>query len=1541
MGIKQRKSGKGEIPPEPPKHGRGGGGVPDVEKPADELSEGELNAAVVLDDGGDTAALEAVVDASEKTAAEIRLDEIEPVGDVPDPKREQLMQELMLAGLRGLSPELQEELTHQMQEIPVGDREAVDRLILQIRKFAEKILADDAHAEASLVAGIEAEDERRLTATRIRVESGKVFEEQPTTPEEKFRYVADFVGWKLTSQEVAMTPEAEAKIEQIYSLVEGIQKNVELREQSRVFSGVFDKTVETIREVIDGTSHWTGRHSTRLTLLAHELATTMWPFSSEYLQGLVQAGYLHDVGKILLPKDILDKDGALTDAEFLAMTKHASGGYELLLVLDKYCPWITKGTFHHENPDGKGYGHGHKFDAGKKRGDREPWGLKGAEISPIARALQAADVVDALLDFRPYKNGWTMAKVVAMLEQQAGSEFDPLVVAYLVDLYESRKLTAESYFHMETKERDIHEKFAQDFEYSAERNQTSLAANKKHLRELLLPQQGRGRKIFDPQDLLRLMVESDRLNLGERLEELRRENQELETHTAKGRDLYVDALFLLLKSVDARYEACGGKAETIGGQDRTENIIRYALMLAQRELDHQGITDEAERVEFLRQVALAAMFCDLGITKMDAEIIGRQGVLGVTDYKEITTLPKKGRAVLDGFLTGDGREHFKGADIGALEANLWANGEDGYGVATQPDGKPSDIGRIVSIAYKYTALRSETAYRANGLTYSEAMEAMRQNVGTEFDAELWKRWEELGAIDMLRLFRQRPEVVGQVKQLLGGREPEIVHKDSTIRELFGAMGRVTGTTDVLERIQLCLAAAKLADACGQFDAVERIVEMVEAEIVRTQDEQALRKIGELYSYDLNDDRKLSLELLDKRLEDASKQEDEPIKRMMRVHNALAVVSTLIGDYAEKGMVLEPELITELQEKILPVYKQCAEQLLVTYEAKIQAEDYDAADAIWRMFEQKIIQDLGDPAFTARVEATRQMAEQKRKETELLRYIKEQISEDVDPWNGEHYIALAHKLIGELSEAGVEISDEVGQTLMEGFYRKHYPAMFEQAQIMAEAGSVKVAEELLAKAKRWAELSGGNLPEEWTTETMSTAYRQGVEKMRRYLISPDLGLEDATKISRWLSNLEAWSQKTGIELAEDTLAQLRSSALAVLRQNLPLEILQLREKEDMGIVDVKRFWVTFDEYIKRTGLAVEVIDDKVETAISSLGEVLWQKFVEQELSKEANSGDIHRTDLAVKNFRKFCVDTGRDGKVTVRWEITAEQEQVMAEFQKIARQRALENRLANIQGATKELSVASSATPEDRIDVELRDWHQIAAELTDMGLAVADDELDKSVYGVIEERVMGATYNDKPATVALGLRKLRGWVDEGMLAYLVGDVEYIRQTIEPKLDDWFGELAEAGDLKVFQALAEAVGGKGKVVGQWYGNEILPSNYQQLYDQCSEKYLQMIEIQAQIYAIKSWLGPLRALQQEMGHMVAGTDERVVEVNHKIDVLAEGICKIHADICQSMMAVGPLMERALKRQREDLGQILANLAVMNTKEAQHDAELLKVLL
>ena len=146
--------------------------------------------------------------------------------------------------------------------------------------------------------------------------------------------------------------------------------------------------------------------------------------TDEYIKDLVVAAPLHDIGKIHIPDAILNKPGKLTKEEFDIMKTHSIAGQELLNhareELGEYgylTMAVEMATYHHEWWDGSGY----------------PYGLSGNDIPLCARIMAVADVFDALISKRCYKDAMPLEKVYAIIREESGTHFEPEIVeAFLV-----------------------------------------------------------------------------------------------------------------------------------------------------------------------------------------------------------------------------------------------------------------------------------------------------------------------------------------------------------------------------------------------------------------------------------------------------------------------------------------------------------------------------------------------------------------------------------------------------------------------------------------------------------------------------------------------------------------------------------------------------------------------------------------------------------------------------------------------------------------------------------------------------------------------------------------------------------------------------------------------------------------------------------------------------------------------------------------------------------------------------------------------------
>ena len=161
-------------------------------------------------------------------------------------------------------------------------------------------------------------------------------------------------------------------------------------------------------------------------LMLHRLqrTTDQYPLTEEQMSIIATASALHDIGKIAIPGEIINKPGRLTDEEFAIMKTHAPIGADMLSSLTAYQdePLVRTGyeiaRWHHERWDGRGY----------------PDGLKGDEIPIGAQIVALADVYDALTSERVYKKAFSHEKAIEMiLDGQCGA-FNPLIMDCLRDL---------------------------------------------------------------------------------------------------------------------------------------------------------------------------------------------------------------------------------------------------------------------------------------------------------------------------------------------------------------------------------------------------------------------------------------------------------------------------------------------------------------------------------------------------------------------------------------------------------------------------------------------------------------------------------------------------------------------------------------------------------------------------------------------------------------------------------------------------------------------------------------------------------------------------------------------------------------------------------------------------------------------------------------------------------------------------------------------------------------------------------------------------
>ena len=186
---------------------------------------------------------------------------------------------------------------------------------------------------------------------------------------------------------------------------------------------LIDEIVDVFAKTVGVKDEYTNQHSNRVALYTKLIAQKAG-YTEEEAQTFYTIGKLHDVGKILVPEEILNKPGKLTDEEFVIMKKHASDGYDILKGV-KAVPDAALGAgYHHERLDGRGY----------------PEGRTAEEIPDVAQIIAVADTFDAMHSTRPYRQKMPMEKVIAEMQRVAGTQLNERYVQVMLDLIAEGKI---------------------------------------------------------------------------------------------------------------------------------------------------------------------------------------------------------------------------------------------------------------------------------------------------------------------------------------------------------------------------------------------------------------------------------------------------------------------------------------------------------------------------------------------------------------------------------------------------------------------------------------------------------------------------------------------------------------------------------------------------------------------------------------------------------------------------------------------------------------------------------------------------------------------------------------------------------------------------------------------------------------------------------------------------------------------------------------------------------------------------------------------
>jgi len=198
-----------------------------------------------------------------------------------------------------------------------------------------------------------------------------------------------------------------------------LQRNLEsmVDEKTKENENLFLHVVECLADAIDAKDNYTKGHSGRVASYAKEIARR-YGYDEKQQEKIFMMGLLHDVGKIGVPDEVINKPGRLTDEEFASIKKYPAIGYKILSNI-REMPELSAGAkYHHERYGGNGY----------------PNGISGEEIPEVARIIAVADAYDAMTSNRSYRGVLPQEKVRDEIEKGKGTQFDPKFADIMLEM---------------------------------------------------------------------------------------------------------------------------------------------------------------------------------------------------------------------------------------------------------------------------------------------------------------------------------------------------------------------------------------------------------------------------------------------------------------------------------------------------------------------------------------------------------------------------------------------------------------------------------------------------------------------------------------------------------------------------------------------------------------------------------------------------------------------------------------------------------------------------------------------------------------------------------------------------------------------------------------------------------------------------------------------------------------------------------------------------------------------------------------------------
>ncbi|MBE5888220.1 MAG: diguanylate cyclase [Lachnospiraceae bacterium] len=208
-----------------------------------------------------------------------------------------------------------------------------------------------------------------------------------------------------------------AMIERLKTVTSSLENALE--EKSKQVEAVAFHAVTTVANFIDSKEEYNQGHSTRVAKYAQAIAKELG-WSAQEARNIHYVALLHDIGKIGVPIDVLNKKTALTTAEQELIKKHTVIGAEILKDIKTVENASEGAMYHHEKYDGSGY----------------PYGLEGQDIPIVARIIAIADAIDAMTSDRKYRVNLSDEEACDEIRKYSGTQFDPYISSVVIRMFE-------------------------------------------------------------------------------------------------------------------------------------------------------------------------------------------------------------------------------------------------------------------------------------------------------------------------------------------------------------------------------------------------------------------------------------------------------------------------------------------------------------------------------------------------------------------------------------------------------------------------------------------------------------------------------------------------------------------------------------------------------------------------------------------------------------------------------------------------------------------------------------------------------------------------------------------------------------------------------------------------------------------------------------------------------------------------------------------------------------------------------------------------